>query len=89
MVLVKKMGAHAFVLDYCKLNSVTRKDAYPILSIDDTLDGSRWFSTRGMVSGYWKVEVGVDNREKTEFCTPNGFKPCHLVYVMDLLRFTD
>ena len=60
---------------YRKLNLVTQKDAYPIPRIDDTLDtqaGSQWFSTLDMVSGYWQVEVGVEDREKTAFCTPNG-----------------
>ncbi len=31
-------GATLFCMDYRKLNDVTRKDAYPLLRIDDTLD---------------------------------------------------
>ena len=62
-------------MDYWKLNAVTQKDTYPILRIDDTLDtlsGSCWFSTLDMVSGYWQIEVGEQDREKTAFCTPYG-----------------
>ena len=76
IVLVrKKDGSQRFCVDYRKLNAVTRKDAYPIPRIDDTLDtlsGSWWFSTLDMVSGYWQVEVGEQDREKTAFCTPYG-----------------
>ena len=76
IVLVKKRdGTHRFCVDYRKLNAVTRKDAYPIPRIDDTLDtlsGAAWFSTLDMVSGYWQVEVGEEDREKTAFCTPCG-----------------
>ncbi len=39
MVLVtKKDGTTHFYMDYTKLNDVTRKDAYPLSHIDDTLD---------------------------------------------------
>ena len=62
-------------MDYRKLNSVTRKDGYPLPRIDDTLDtlyGSRWFSTLDLASGYWQVELAKEDQHKTAFCTPNG-----------------
>ena len=49
IVLVKKKdGTTRFCVDYRKLNDVTRKDAYPLPWIDETLDalgGAAYFST--------------------------------------------
>lgn len=59
-----------FFVDYRKVNAVTRKDAYPLPCVDNTLDtltGSRWFSTLDLISGYWQVEVDPKDREKTAF----------------------
>ena len=76
IVLVKKKdGTTRFCVDYRKVNEVTRKDAYPIPRVDDTLDtlaGSTWFTTLDLKSGYWQVEVAGENRDKTAFCTSEG-----------------
>ena len=76
MVLVKKRdGTSRFCVDYRKVNSVTRKDAYPLPRVDDlfdTLAGSQLFSTLDLISGYWQVEVHPGDKEKTAFCTSEG-----------------
>ncbi len=76
VVLVpKKDGSLRFCIDYQKVNSVTRKDAYPLPRVDDTLDilaGSKWFSTVDLLSGYWQVGVSPEDRDKTAFCTHEG-----------------
>ena len=76
VVLVKKKdGTSRFCIDYRKVNTVTRKDAYPLPRVDDLLDtlaGSRLFSTLDLISGYWQVEIHPGDREKTAFCTSEG-----------------
>ena len=96
IVLVqKKDGSTRFCVDYRKVNSVTRKDAYPIPKIDETLEtlaGAKLFSTLDLRSGYWQVEVKPEYREKTAFCTPEGlfeFNVCPLGSAMHQVPFKD
>ena len=76
IVLVKKKdGGTRFCVYYRKLNDVTRKDAYPLPHIDETLDapaGAKLFTTLDLASGYWQVEMDAADREKTVFTTRHG-----------------
>ena len=76
VVLVRKKDqSWRLCIDYRRLNAVTRKDAYPLPRIDDSLDalaGSMYFSTLDLVSGYWQVPLDKDAQEKSAFVTRGG-----------------
>ena len=76
VVLVKKKdNTDRFCVDFRRLNAVTRKDSYPLPRIDDALDalnGTRYFSTMDLMSGYWQVEMDPESREHTAFTTYGG-----------------
>ncbi|KAL7868740.1 hypothetical protein SRHO_G00101240 [Serrasalmus rhombeus] len=75
MVNKKKSQKMRFCVDYRPLNSVTKKDSYPLPRIDESLDlvsGSSWFSSLDLRSGYWQVPLSPDAKPKTAFCTGRG-----------------
>uniref|UniRef100_A0A3B5PZG8 Gypsy retrotransposon integrase-like protein 1 n=1 Tax=Xiphophorus maculatus TaxID=8083 RepID=A0A3B5PZG8_XIPMA len=76
IVLVrKKDGSIRLCVDYRQLNIKTRKDAFPLPRIEESLDaltGAQWFSTMDLASGYNQVPVTASDRHKTAFCTPFG-----------------
>ncbi len=76
LVLVrKKDGTLRICVCYKKLNDCTKKDAYPIPRIDETLDaltGSTFFSTLDLASGYHQVKLHPKDKEKTAIATHLG-----------------
>lgn len=74
-LVTKKDGSLRFCVDFRKLNQITRKDAYPLPRIDDTLDtltNSKWFSTLDLASGYWQIRMHPRDKPKTAFATHRG-----------------
>jgi len=79
LVLVKKKdGSLRFCVDYRQLNSMTRKDAYPLSRTDMCLDAmsvARWFSTFDLRTSYRKVAMKEEDFDKTAFvCREGQFK---------------
>ena len=69
-----------FCIDLRKLNNWTVKDAYSLPWIDETLDslqGSQWFSSLDLKSGYWQVKMDEESKPLTMFTVgPLGFYEC-------------
>ena len=76
VVMVKKKdGTYRFCVDYRQVNSVTKRDSFPLPRIDDLSDQlgqSCYFSTLDLDSGYWQIPVDPKSVPKTAFITHQG-----------------
>ena len=71
----KKDGKFRFCIDHRKSNAVTKNDAHPLTRVEnllDALNGSQYFSTLDLRSGYWQIGGAPEDREKTAFTTSDG-----------------
>lgn len=62
-------------IDYRKLNSVTRKDHFPLPFLDQVLEriaGQAYYCFLDGYSGYNQIEIALENQEKTTFTCPFG-----------------
>lgn len=72
LLVPEKTGEQRMVIDYRKLNSVTRKDTYPMPDIQlllDSLRGAKILSSLDLRSGYYQVAMNPESIERTAFVT--------------------
>ena len=53
-----------------RLNSRTKKDAYPLPRMQETMEstvGTQFFSTMDLKSGFWQVKMAKDSKQYTAF----------------------
>jgi hypothetical protein len=71
----KADGSLRLCIDYRGLNKVTRKDAYPLPRVDDTLDelkDANFYTHLDLASSFLQVRVRDQYVHKTAFQTPDG-----------------
>ncbi|CAF2925404.1 unnamed protein product [Rotaria sp. Silwood2] len=76
-VILKKKpdGTYRFLVDLRRLNSMTRKDAYPQPSAEELiyrLSEHIYFTKLDLKSGYFQIPIVESDKEKTAFVTSDG-----------------
>jgi len=77
VLLVRKHNSNEFrfCVDFRKLNTIIKKDLYPIPRIDDTLEnlqGASIFSTLDFTNSFHQIPLAENSREYTAFRTISG-----------------
>lgn len=65
-----------FYLDFCKVNSITKPDSFPLPRMDDCIDclGSAVFVSKiDLFKGYWQIPLTDCAKEISAIVTPDGF----------------
>jgi len=74
IVMIRKPnGTYRFCLDFRKLNSVSKKDAYPLPymnAILDKLRSARYISTIDLSQAYFQIPLEKNSRKLTAFTVP-------------------
>ncbi|XP_026830521.1 uncharacterized protein LOC113563294 [Ooceraea biroi] len=74
IVMVRKPnGKYRFCLDFRKVNSISRKDAYPMPNMGRILDklrAARYISTNDLSQAYFQIPLEKESCEKTAFSVP-------------------
>lgn len=74
-VIPKKNGEIRLVIDYRKLNDITKKESFPLPKIEELLidlSSSKIFSTLDLNPGYHQINIKEEDKFKTAFVVPFG-----------------
>lgn len=75
VMVPKKTGEWRMCIDYRRLNSITKKNSYPLPNIEDCLEalaGKAYYSKLDFASGYWQMPIEEKSKELTAFRTGEG-----------------
>ena len=75
VVVRKKSGELRLCVDFRAVNSISRRDSFPLPRIDEALDalhGSQFFSSLDLASGYYQIPMKEEDKLKTAFTCPFG-----------------
>ncbi|KAL5819379.1 hypothetical protein ACOSQ4_023221 [Xanthoceras sorbifolium] len=75
LVPTRVVSSWRMCIDYRKLNSATRKDHFPLPFIDQILErvaGHEFYCFLDGYSGYYQIEIAMEDQEKTTFTCPFG-----------------
>lgn len=75
MLVLKKDGTIRFCIDFRKLNSQSKFDAYPTPRLGDLIERvgrAQYISTLDLCKGYLQVPLAPEARQYTAFRTPQG-----------------
>ncbi|KAK9679881.1 hypothetical protein QE152_g39647 [Popillia japonica] len=86
LIVRKKNGEERICRNYRRLNSIPKKDKYPLPLVDDQLDrldGKRYFTSLDLKSGYYQMPLEQVSRDKTAFVTLDGRLPIFTFIILD------
>lgn len=75
VMVKKKTGEWRMCIDYRRLNTMTKKNSYPLPNTEEcleTLAGKVYFSKLDFASGYWQMPMAENSKELTAFRTHDG-----------------
>lgn len=75
LLVRKKTGDWRLCVDFRRLNALTQKNKYPLPIIEELLEelqGSSWFTSLDLCSGFHQIRMAAGEEFKTAFQTHNG-----------------